>query len=312
MECFWGKPILVLSVLFMFYYMFLAWHVFQKILMAVCASLLHSRYAGTAITLYVTVSWAALWCSRLLYGYLAPKPTLVDKLVRRFYAVLLMLSTWAVLWWAAMISIWIAFSAVLDPEANLVKGVILVVVVTVVVNAASKLYALRHKVVNAIAARMDNLLRGKIIEYVATHPEAAERVGGELDPEDNADLPLDDIFAILDKSGDATLDFEEFVSLFEVLEMTIPLSQQQRMFQFADLDNSGFIGIAEFEVAWVYLKDNVTESLVTRLGTVWPVLSCSFQILALVWAPVPFCLFLYLYIDRYICFSTRRNNWRKS
>ena len=60
------------------------------------------------------------------------------------------------------------------------------------------------------------------------------------------------------------MDFEEFVSLFEVLNMPIPLNQQHRMFKFADLDNSGEIAIDEFEVTWVYLKENVTESLIAR------------------------------------------------
>ena len=165
-----------------------------------------------------------------------------------------------------MIAIWIGFSAVLDPETNLVKGVILVVVVTVVTNAASKLYALRGKVVSTVATRMDKLLKMKIIAYIEAHPEAADRIGGDIDPQDTRDLPLGDIFAILDKSGDTTLDFEEFVSLFEVLEMHIPLQQQQRMFKFADIDNSGSIGLEEFEVAWAYLKDNVTDSMISRLG----------------------------------------------
>jgi hypothetical protein len=48
--------------------------------------------------------------------------------------------------------------------------------------------------------------------------------------------------------------------------MDIPLDMQQRMFQFADFDNSGAIEESEFEVAWNYLKDNCADTLVQRLG----------------------------------------------
>jgi hypothetical protein len=41
---------------------------------------------------------------------------------------------------------------------------------------------------------------------------------------------------------------------------------QLRMFQFADFDSTGTIEAEEFEVAWKYLKEHVTESLVAKLG----------------------------------------------
>lgn len=48
--------------------------------------------------------------------------------------------------------------------------------------------------------------------------------------------------------------------------MDIALDMQQRMFQFADFDNSGSIEQGEFKVAWDYLKEKVSDMLIRRLG----------------------------------------------
>ena len=49
-----------------------------------------------------------------------------------------------------------------------------------------------------------------------------------VDEDDGAALPMDLIFAVLDKSGDSRLVFAEFIGLFEVLEMDIALDMQVR------------------------------------------------------------------------------------
>jgi hypothetical protein len=64
---------------------------------------------------------------------------------------------------------------------------------------------------------MDNLLMTKIKEYIASHPDAAARAVSALDEDEAETLPLQDLFAVLDVSGDESLEFEEFVGLFDML-----------------------------------------------------------------------------------------------
>ena len=77
---------------------------------------------------------------------------------------------------------------------------------------------------------------------------------------------MDEIFAILDENSSNNLCFDEFNDLFDLLEMHIPLNEQRRMFQFADVNSNGSISMDEFEQAWSYLKDGVVLTLIKRLG----------------------------------------------
>ena len=62
-----------------------------------------------------------------------------------------------------------------------------------------------------------------------THPHTHTRASQDtVDEDDGAALPMDLIFAVLDKSGDSRLVFAEFIGLFEVLEMDIALDMQVR------------------------------------------------------------------------------------
>ena len=173
---------------------------------------------------------------------------------------------WIVLVWVTLLALWLVFAAVIDPATNLVKGVIILTVVLVPLNALRKLQDIKQYVTSALNKRMDTLLRQKVTSFIAANPDAAARVGDTVEDDDGSSLPFDTIFAVLDKSGDSSLDFQEFIGLFELLGMDIPLDLQQRMFQFADFDNSGVIEEYEFEVAWNYLKDNCNDTLVRRLG----------------------------------------------
>lgn len=115
-----------------------------------------------------------------------------------------------------MILIWLLFSAVIDPETNLVKGVILVTVVLVPLNVTRRLLKSKSLVTGIIDSRMDKLLADKVKEFINENPKVADRVGGTVDDDEGGALPMDLIFAVLDKSGDSRLVFSEFVGMFEV------------------------------------------------------------------------------------------------
>ena len=115
-----------------------------------------------------------------------------------------------------MILIWLLFSAVIDPETNLVKGVILVTVVLVPLNVTRRLLKSKSLVTEIIDSRMDKLLADKVKEFINENPKVADRVGGTVDDDEGGALPMDLIFAVLDKSGDSRLVFSEFVGMFEV------------------------------------------------------------------------------------------------
>lgn len=146
------------------------------------------------------------------------------------------------------------------------KGVILVMVVTVVAKLAARLFALKSKVMEAVHRRLDALLHNKIGQFIQKNPAVAANVSDQADEADSREIPMDEIFAILDSNSNNTLTFDEFNNLFDMIEMCIPLDEQQRMFQFADVDGNGTIALDEFQAAWTYLKDGVVVTLLKRLG----------------------------------------------
>lgn len=164
------------------------------------------------------------------------------------------------------VNLGLMFSAILDPAANLVKGVILVMVVTVIAKLATRLFALKSKVMECVYKRLDSLLHDKVAQFMLRNPGVAAQVADKADEHDSKELPMDEIFAILDENSSNNLCFDEFNDLFDLLEMHIPLNEQRRMFQFADVNSNGSISMDEFEQAWSYLKDGVVLTLIKRLG----------------------------------------------
>lgn len=101
------------------------------------------------------------------------------------------------------------FSAILDPAANLVKGVILVMVVTVIAKLATRLFALKSKVMECVYKRLDSLLHDKVAQFMLRNPGVAAQVADKADEHDSKELPMDEIFAILDENSSNNLCFDE-------------------------------------------------------------------------------------------------------
>lgn len=215
---------------------------------------------------WISFVYGAFWLARLIYSYYMPANSLARQVFYKIFGLVLTLTVWGFCIWVTMAAIWLMFSAILDPEANLVKGVILVMVVTVVSKLASRLFALKSKVMAAVYTRLDKLLHDKVFRFMKENPNVANNVADNADIKDAKDIPMDEIFAMLDENNTNTLTFDEFNNLFDLLEMNIPLDEQQRMYQFADVDGNGTITMDEFEASWSYLKDGVVVTLIKRLG----------------------------------------------
>ena len=60
-----------------------------------------------------------------------------------------------------LVAMWVILSALIDPERNLVQGVAVIVVVTVIWGVMKKLWGYRAKVIDTVGARLDaKLLAG--------------------------------------------------------------------------------------------------------------------------------------------------------
>lgn len=223
-------------------------------------------YAWAYSMYFAAAFYAGGFILRLSHSYLEPGKSVFRTIFWKIMAVVLTVFVWAFCIWVSLAAIWLMFAAILNPEANLVKGVILVTVVTVVSKLASRLYALKGKVIAAVFNRLNELLNGKVKVFLDNNPDVAANVAESADGRSADDIPMEEIFAILDNNNSNTLTFDEFNDLFNMLEMNIPLHEQQRMFEFADVNGNGTIDMAEFEMAWQYLKEDVCDKMIRQLG----------------------------------------------
>ena len=198
-------------------------------------------------------------------------------LLVKLFAIAMMLYTFLCCSWFGIFAIWTAFAAILDPEKNLAKGIILVVVVTVVWRAIKKLISLRSYVKDLTNARTDAVLTKKVDNCLNTNKGVSLFKLKSLDDKDDGAINLEALFAhVMDKHAnigqprtskeESTLNFEQFVQLFVELKMTIPLEKLQRMFAFCDEDNNGKMTTEEFQNAWEYLRETVAQVMMVKLG----------------------------------------------
>merc|ERR1711935_1051500 len=119
-------------------------------------------------------------------------------------------------------------------------------------------------------ASIDKLLVANAIEFVEAdkRPEAATWLADlkGMNQDRNGAMPYATIFTIMDTSGDGAMNFGEFCGFMDLLDMNLDYRIMQRMFQYADEDNTGDIFTEEFERAWGYLKADLAEEMLVKRG----------------------------------------------
>ena len=203
---------------------------------------------------------------------------LLVRLVVKLFAIAIMLYTFLCFSWIGIFAIWTAFAAILDPEKNLAKGVILFVVVTVVWRVIKKLVSMRTYVTGLTIRRTDMVLHKKVEQCLRANDGMIKAFKlKSLDDTDAEKIDLDALFThVLNKYANigeprtkkegSQLNFKQFVALFQELKMTIPLENLQRMFQYCDENNDGVMTTEEFYTSWEYLRETVAEVMMIKLG----------------------------------------------
>lgn len=70
---------------------------------------------------FISLAYGIFWVVRLTYSYYGPKNSVARRVVFKSFAIALTVVVWVFCIWVAMGAIWLMFSAILDPEANLVR-----------------------------------------------------------------------------------------------------------------------------------------------------------------------------------------------
>lgn len=168
-------------------------------------------------------------------------------------------------------AIWILFAALIDPVANLAIGVAIIAVLGALKITWSHLKEFSKDIHVSGNEALDELLRSSCIDFVntkrAANPKKAawlQALEG-LEGEDGLpEVPHDVVMDVFDKGGDAKLSFEEFSVLIDHLNLSVDYNMKQKMFSFADRDNSNQMDNSEFEAAWTYLKEDLVEALLAK------------------------------------------------
>lgn len=82
--------------------------------------------------------------------------------------------------------------------------------------------------------------------------------GGNVKPED--------IFDLLNKNNDASLNLDEFRMLFRKLDLGLSQSQQDRMFAYCDLNVTHTVSREEFSQGWDYIMEEMVNGSLEDLG----------------------------------------------
>jgi hypothetical protein len=164
-----------------------------------------------------------------------------------------------------------AFSAILDPARNLVKGVVVVVIFSSIAKLSSKLWGLRETALifiqrelkAAIQAALQRTSNKTVVEVGAVPTKLDEKDALAVDhllhvPEINA----------LQWSHQQPNSFnpDQFRLAFMHLGIQLPPEQIERTFQYCDFDNSGCVSAAEFEQGWKYVYAYIENGLLMQLG----------------------------------------------
>merc|ERR1712226_1027694 len=117
---------------------------------------------------------------------------------------------------------------------------------------------MRGQISKIVDRKMDERLLKGVFKALEEDPEK-KALAESVKDADETSLPVEAVFAVLSDSAtneddlesqeedDGQLEFHEFAILFDLIGLEIDMDMQQRMFAFADRDNSGFIDVDEFD-----------------------------------------------------------------
>jgi hypothetical protein len=218
-----------------------------------CAMIIGTAVLGAGITVTTIVGKSRNILTRLFYnstGYFAAG----------YYFFFFFYASTAMLWQILV--------AVLNPDVNLVNGVVVLTVVASLYAITVRMLGLRKRVIDAIENNLDDVLN-KNIAKTWEKLRTSDTFLVEND-EPVKSVTIENIFDAIDADEDGDdgfekLDFNEFRKLFKFIGFEIDPVLEKSMFAFADVDCAGLISKSEFDRTWEYLRDIIGQKVVGRL-----------------------------------------------
>lgn len=222
-------------------------------------------YIGTSVLSFYGLYVCVFIACRLVYGYLEPRDSLLRTIIRKGVGVVLAGTAVLFIAWACLFVIWLLFAGLINPVRNLAQAAAVIVFVGAISITWTHLRALSKDIDKEADSALNTLLKDSTISFIeekrSGHPKKEawlEELQGENQSEEVA---YDVIMDVFDMGDDHKLSFEEFSNLLDTLKISVDYNMRQKMFQFADMDNSKEMDNSEFETAWQYLKEDLTDLL---------------------------------------------------
>jgi hypothetical protein len=232
-----------------------------------------NAYLGATLIKFVMFLYAAVMALRIVFNWAEPRPSVVRLVIYKVTGFFFLLLAWAGISWLMTGAVWMAFAAILDPARNLVKGVIVVVIFSSVAKLTSKLWGLRDMAMAFIRSELKAAIQEALKRTSSKDAVAVEstNIPTKLDEKDA--LAVDHLLlvpeiAALQWSSQEHDSFnpDQFRLAFTHLGIMLPPEQVERIYQYCDFDNNGFISAAEFEQGWKYVFAYIENGLLVQLG----------------------------------------------
>jgi len=289
------------------------------------------------VTALFCVIFMGLASLRIIAHYAAPDSGVIRLAIQKSFAVILLITVFAIIAYLTTVACWFLLAAILDARRFLPYGVAVATVGLVTIVTWKQLVKTAKEANKRLRATLDNRLQEKLVlakgrleqeladqrkrdavavsgmdgpslrrrrnakntngttkgggggggdaEGGAQEDDAGGAAGGEGGAEvaeekatkkeeqkqkekekEKGNVSIGEIFDLLNADEDEGLDYEEFSSLFERLDLKLPRRRREQMFAYCDADSSGTISRDEFESAWEWVKEQMVEEAVESMG----------------------------------------------
>jgi hypothetical protein len=230
-----------------------------------------NSYLGSAVIKYAMFLYALIMAFRIVYSWVEPRPSFVRLFIYKITGLFFLVLGWAGVSWLMTGAVWMAFSAILDPARNLVKGVVVVVIFSSIAKLSSKLWGLRDTAITFIRHELMLAIQAALQRTSNKTVEQVEALPTRLDEKDV--LAVDHLLHVPEINAlrwshqePNSFNPDQFGYAFMHLGIQLPPEQIERTFQYCDFDNSGCVSAAEFEQGWKYVYTYIENGLLMQLG----------------------------------------------
>ena len=250
-------------------------------------------YAGSYILFVATIVGSLTTAAGVLHSQLATNQQWWSHtIIRKVLGIGTSVYYFGVLVFLTMMLLWQIVSGIIDPDKNLTSLAAVVVIFVSLNGVVKQLLAQRLKVSHAVRECLDQELLdrlAKVMDKLDKNPDVhnVKSLGGDDNKEPTMENLFDTLIAAdldegefadsdeeaeVDEKANAEaksdvqyVDLPKFCQLFRSLGFNLSIGKLQSMFAFADLDGNGLMDKNEFDMSWLYLKDDITKQCLAKL-----------------------------------------------